>query len=92
MIEFLILVVTLLVYAAILAAVIVVIIWALGVIGIVVPQKIIQIVWVIFALLVLLWVLRSMLGGGLYLPRLSMLGFDGSFRSLAVLGLAWIKT
>lgn len=51
-----------LLYAAILALIIVVVFYALAAFGVTVPQRIVQLVWVIFLLLVLLMVVRSLPG------------------------------
>ena len=41
------------------------------VVGLPIPAKIVQILWVIVALIVLLWFVQMILGGGLDFPRLS---------------------
>lgn len=54
-----------LIYVCILALVIYAIIWVLrDVIGLPIPPKIVQILWVIVALLVILWLVQLVLGGG----------------------------
>lgn len=58
-------IITLLIYAAVLAIIIYIVIYALGVIGVPLPGKVIQLVWLIFGLLVLLWAFRAL--GGLHL-------------------------
>ena len=65
-------VITLLIYVCVIALVFYLIIWVLrDVIGLPLPAKVIQILWVIFALIVLLYLVQFMLGsGGLHL-RLS---------------------
>lgn len=50
--------VILLIYACILALVVYLVIWVLGVIGISLPPKVIQILWVIVALVIVLMVVR----------------------------------
>ena len=60
-----------LIYLCIVAIVIYAVIWVLrDVIGLPLPGKVIQILWVIFALFVLLYILQLVLGGGgLHLPK-----------------------
>jgi Uncharacterized protein conserved in bacteria len=60
-----------LIYVCLLAIVIYAVVYVLrDVIGLPIPAKIIQILWVIVALLVLLWLVQLILGGGgLSLPR-----------------------
>lgn len=55
-------IITLLIYAAVLAIIIYIVIYALGVIGVPLPGRVVQLIWLIFGLLVLLWVLRSVGG------------------------------
>lgn len=57
-------IITLLIYVCLLALVVYLAIWVLGVVGIALPPKVIQIIWVIVALVVLLLVVRVLLGGG----------------------------
>lgn len=58
-------VITFLIYVCILALVIYLIIWVLQtVIGIPIPPKVIQILWVIVALICILWLVQMVLGGG----------------------------
>jgi hypothetical protein len=54
-------IISLLIYICILALVVYLIIWVLGIIGVPIPDKVIQIVWVIVALVVILMVLRVVL-------------------------------
>lgn len=65
-------VITFLIYICILALVIYLIIWVLrDVIGLPIPEKVIQILWVIVALIVILWLVQMLLGGGgFHLPAL----------------------
>jgi hypothetical protein len=66
-------VITLLIYICVVALVIYLILWVLrDVVGLPIPEKVVQILWVIFALLVILWVVQALLGGGggLRLPTL----------------------
>ena len=53
----------------ILAAVFYLILWVLGVIGVPLPPKVVQICWAIFGLLVLLALYHMFVGGGLSRPR-----------------------
>ena len=65
-------VITFLIYVCVLALVIYLIIWVLqDVIGLPIPAKVIQILWVIVALIVILWLVQMVLpgAGGLYFPR-----------------------
>ena len=58
-------VITFLIYVCILALVIYLIIWVLrDVVGLPIPEKVIQILWVIVALIVILWLVQMVLGGG----------------------------
>jgi len=58
-------VITFLIYICILALVIYLIIWVLrDVVGLPIPAKVIQILWVIVALIVILWLVQMVLGGG----------------------------
>lgn len=60
-----------LIYVCVLALIIYAVIYVLrDVIGLPIPAKVIQILWVIVALIVLLWLVQMVLGGGLHLPRL----------------------
>jgi len=58
-------VITFLIYVCVLALVIYLVIWVLrDVIGLPIPAKVIQILWVIVALIVILWLVQMVLGGG----------------------------
>jgi hypothetical protein len=58
-------VITFLIYVCVLALVIYLILWVLrDVIGLPIPEKVVQILWVIVALIVILWLVQLMLGGG----------------------------
>ena len=58
-------VITFLIYVCILALVIYLIIWVLqDVIGVPIPAKVVQILWVIVALICILWLVEIVLGGG----------------------------
>lgn len=63
-------IIAVLIYAAVLAIVIYIVIWALQTIaGIALPERVIQLIWVIFVLLIVLWILQAMGGlGGFNLP------------------------
>ena len=65
-------VITLLIYICVVALVIYLVIWVLrDVVGLPIPEKVIQILWVIFALIVILWIVQIFLGGGgLRLPAI----------------------
>src|SRR5262245_48002710 len=54
-------IITLLIYVCLLALVVYLIIWVLGVIGVPLPEKVIQIIWVIVALIVVLMILQTIL-------------------------------
>ncbi len=65
-------VITFLIYICILAIVIYLILWVLGdVLGLPIPAKVIQLLWVIVALIALLWLVQMVLPGvgGLHFPR-----------------------
>jgi hypothetical protein len=58
-------VITLLIYVCVIALIFYLVIWVLrDIVGLPIPAKVIQILWVIFALIVLLWVVQALLGGG----------------------------
>lgn len=58
-------VITFLIYVCVLALVIYLILWVLrDVLGLPIPEKVIQILWVIVALIVILWLVQMVLGGG----------------------------
>jgi len=58
-------VITFLIYLCILALVIYLVIWVVrDVLGVPIPPKVIQILWVIVALIVILWLVQIVLGGG----------------------------
>jgi hypothetical protein len=58
-------VIMLLIYVCVVALVFYLIIWVLrDVVGLPIPEKVIQILWVIFALIVILWVVQFVLGHG----------------------------
>lgn len=56
--------ITLLIYVCILALVIYVVIWVLGEIGVTLPPQVVKIIWIIVALIVLLWLARVVLSAG----------------------------
>lgn len=62
-------IIMLLIYIVLLAIVAYLIIWVLEVIGVPIPPKIIQLLWVVVALIALLLIVQALLGGGL--PRLT---------------------
>ena len=65
-------VITFLIYVCLLALVIYLVIWVLrDVVGLPIPPKVIQILWVIVALIVILWLVQMVIGGGgFHLPAL----------------------
>ena len=65
-------VITFLIYLCILALVIYLVIWVVrDVLGVPIPPKVIQILWVIVALIVILWLVQMVLGGGsFHVPHL----------------------
>jgi len=65
-------VITLLIYLCILAIVVYLIIWVLGIIGLPIPQKVIQLIWVIAALIAILMIVQFLTGaGGVHLGKLA---------------------
>jgi hypothetical protein len=64
-------VIMMLIYVCVVALVFYLIIWVLrDVLGLPLPAKVIQILWVIFALIVILMLLQMFGGGGVRLPSL----------------------
>lgn len=61
-------IIIMLIYVALLVGVIYLVFWVLNHLGISLPPQIVNIVWVIVALLVLLWFVQAFLGGGFTLP------------------------
>lgn len=58
-------VISLLIYACVLALIIYLVIWVLqSLVGVTLPGKVIQILWIIFVLIVLLMLVRIVLAGG----------------------------
>jgi len=58
-------VITFLIYICLLAIVIYLVIWVLrDIIGLPIPPKVIQILWVVVALIAILWLVQMVLGGG----------------------------
>jgi hypothetical protein len=67
-------VITFLIYLCLLAIVIYIVIWVVrDVIGVPIPERVIQLLWVIVALIVILWLVQLIAGGGtsFRLPRIS---------------------
>jgi len=63
-------VITLLIYICVVALVFYLVIWVLrDVVGLPIPAKVIQILWVIFALIVILWIVQAF-GGALRIPSI----------------------
>ncbi len=65
-------VISMLIYICIVALVIYLVLWVVrDVIGLPIPEKVVQILWVIFALIVILAIVNMLLGsGGLRFPSL----------------------
>lgn len=63
-------IVSFLITVCIVAAVIYLVLWVLGTIGVPLPAQVIKILWVIFGLLVLLALYHLFVGGGLAFPAL----------------------
>lgn len=61
-------IITVLIYIVLLCIVMYLIIWVLEVVGVPIPAKIIQLLWVVVALIAILIIVQALLGGGL--PRL----------------------
>jgi hypothetical protein len=59
-------IITLLIYLCILALCVYLIIWVLGVIGLNLPDQVIKILWVIVALVAVLFIVRALLPGGTF--------------------------
>jgi multisubunit Na+/H+ antiporter MnhF subunit len=58
-------VITFLIYICILAIVIYLVIWVLrDIVGLPIPERVIQLLWVIVALIAILWLVQLVLGGG----------------------------
>jgi len=65
-------VITFLIWICVLAIVIYLVIYVLrDVVGLPIPAKVIQLIWVIVALIAILWLVQLVLGGGHGLPRLN---------------------
>jgi len=64
-------VITFLIYLCLLAIVIYLVIWVLrDVIGLPIPEKVVQLLWVIVALIAILWLVQMVMGGGgFHLPK-----------------------
>jgi hypothetical protein len=65
-------VITFLIYVCVLALVIYLVLWVLrDVLGLPIPERVIQILWVIVALIVILWLVQMVMGGGgFHMPML----------------------
>lgn len=65
-------VITFLIYLCLLAIVIYLVIWVLrDIIGLPIPGKVIQLLWVIVALIAILWLVQMVMGGGSFrIPHL----------------------
>jgi hypothetical protein len=73
-------VITLLIYVCVFAIIIYLIVWVLGQLGIPLPAQVLKILWIIFALIVILLIARVLIGsGGLALPGISALPLSMPF-------------
>lgn len=64
-------VIAVLIGACILALIVYLVLWVVrDLIGVAIPPKIIQIIWVIVALIIILWLVQLLIGGGRGVPRL----------------------
>jgi multisubunit Na+/H+ antiporter MnhF subunit len=65
-------VITFLIYICLLAIVIYLVIWVLrDIVGLPIPEKVVQLLWVIVALIAILWLVQMVVGGGgFHLPKL----------------------
>ena len=66
-------VITFLIYVCVLALIIYLVLWVLtDVVGLPIPAKVIQILWVIVALIVILWLVQLVLGasGSMHFPSI----------------------
>jgi hypothetical protein len=66
-------VITFLIYICLLAIVVYLIVWVLrDIVGLPIPAKVIQLIWVIVALIAILFLVEMVMGGsGFHLPRLT---------------------
>lgn len=67
-------VITFLIYVCILALVVYLILWVLrDIVGVPIPEKVVQILWVVVALVCIGWLANLMIGGGgtFHLPRIN---------------------
>ena len=64
-------VITFLIYICLLAIVIYLVIWVLrDIVGLPIPEKVVQLLWVIVALIAILWLVQMVIGGGAFhLPK-----------------------
>jgi hypothetical protein len=63
-------IITLLIYICILALVIYLILWVLESIGVPLPAQVIRIIWVIVALVAILFIVQALPGLGVHMPTL----------------------
>ncbi len=63
-------VIVMLIYLCILALVLYLVTYVVGVLGIPIPPKVVQIILLIIGLLVVLWLVQTFIGGGLHLHAL----------------------
>jgi hypothetical protein len=66
--ELIIAIIYFLIAVAVLVGVIWLVVWVLGQLGISIPPQIMKVVWVIVVLVVLLWLLQAVVGGGWSIP------------------------
>lgn len=66
--ELLITVIWLLIYIAVAVGVVYLVFWVLDMLGVPIPERVKQVVWVIVVLLVILWIAQALLRGGPVLP------------------------
>lgn len=67
--------ITFLIYLLVIGVVYYLVTWVCGLLGIPLPMKAIQIVFAIFGLIVFLWLLRALIGGGGLPKLLTILAF-----------------
>jgi len=63
-------IITLLIYICILALVVYLVFWVLETVGIPLPAQVVRIVWVIVALIVILFIVQALPGLGFHMPTL----------------------
>ena len=63
-------VITLLIYIVLLAILVYLVLWVLEIVGIPIPAKVVQLLWVVVALIAILMLVNMVMGGGLHLPSI----------------------